>query len=64
MFRSLVLGRKNHLDSRSERGTQVAALFYILIESARMCSNDPTLYLHAALNAALDGRRLPLPHEN
>jgi transposase len=62
-LRTVVLGRKNHLGSRSERGTQVAALYYSLIESARMCSKDPTLYLRAALTAALDGRRLPLPHE-
>jgi transposase len=30
-----VLGRKNHYGSRSQRGTEVAALFYSLIESAK-----------------------------
>jgi hypothetical protein len=30
------LGRKNHYGSRSERGTEVAALFYSLIESAKL----------------------------
>jgi hypothetical protein len=30
-----VVGRKNHYGSRSQRGTEVAALFYSLIESAK-----------------------------
>src|SRR5206468_5449622 len=33
-LRGLVVGRKNHYGSRSRRGTQVAALFYSLLESA------------------------------
>src|SRR6266508_6129738 len=31
-LRGLVVGRKNHYGSRSQRGTEVAALFYSLIE--------------------------------
>src|ERR1700759_373376 len=32
-LRGIVVGRKNHYGSRSVRGTEVAALFYSLIES-------------------------------
>jgi transposase len=43
--RSPVLGRKNHYGSRSKRGTVVAAMFYSLIETARMNGLCPTEYL-------------------
>lgn len=33
-MRPLAVGRKNHYDSKSERGTRVAAIFYTLIEAA------------------------------
>src|SRR5229473_4884011 len=36
-LRGMVVGRKNHYGSRSKRGTEVAALFYSLIESAKLC---------------------------
>jgi transposase len=62
-LRSVVLGRKNHYGSRSQRGTEVAALFYSLIESARLIDLDPDHYLKAAAKAALDGANVPLPHE-
>ena len=62
-LRSVVLGRKNHYGSRSVRGTQVAALFYSLIESAKLAGMPPQKYLHEAINSALDGREIPLPHE-
>ncbi len=35
-LRGMVLGRKNHYGSRSERGTQVAAMLYTLVETARI----------------------------
>ncbi len=38
------MGRKNHYGSRSERGTRVAALFYSLIESAKLCGVEPRGY--------------------
>jgi hypothetical protein len=45
------------------RGTEVAALFYSLIESAKLCGVDPTAYL---LNTARTARETPgpaiLPH--
>jgi len=61
--RGVVVGRKNHYGSRSKRGTEVAALFYSFIESAKLCGIDPKAYLRAAATAALRGERIPLPHE-
>jgi transposase len=43
----MVLGRKNHYGSRSQRGTEVAALFYSLIESAKLCGVEPKAYCSA-----------------
>ncbi len=64
-FRGLVLGRKNHYGSRSKRGTEVAAVFDSLIESARLAGVEPATYLNAAAEAALaDPDALPpLPYE-
>ena len=45
---SIAVGRKNHYGSRSERGTHVAALFYSLIESAKLCGAEPRAYLREA----------------
>jgi transposase len=53
-IRRVVLGRKNHYGSRSQRGTEVAALFYSLIETAELCGVDPNLYLLQAAHAALE----------
>ncbi len=47
-LRGVVVGRKNHYGSRSERGTRVAALFYSLIESAKPCGVEPRAYLREA----------------
>jgi transposase len=47
-IRGPVVGRKNHFGSRSERGTEVASLFYSLLESAKLAGVDPSAYLHAA----------------
>ena len=62
-LRGVVLGRKNHLGSRSKRGTEVSALFYSLIESAKLCGVGPHTYLKAAADAALRRNAMPLPHE-
>jgi transposase len=62
-MRGVVLGRKNHYGSRSRRGTEVAALFYSLIESAKLVGLGPQTYLLTATNAALRGAVIPLPHE-
>ncbi len=47
-LRGVAVGRKNHYGSRSERGTRVAALFYSLIESAKLCGVEPRAYLREA----------------
>jgi transposase len=52
-LRGVVVGRKNHYGSRSKRGTDVAALFYSLIESAKLCGVEPKAYLLQAVRAAL-----------
>ena len=62
-LRGVVLGRKNHYGSRSRRGTEIAALFYSLIETAKLVGIGPQTYLQTATNAALRGATVPLPHE-
>lgn len=52
-LRGPVVGRKNHYGSRSLRGTQVAALFYTLCESARLINVDAQAYLLHAVEVAL-----------
>jgi transposase len=52
-LRGPVVGRKNHYGSRSLRGTQVAALFYTLCETAKLAGIDPHAYLLRALYAAI-----------
>lgn len=47
------VGRKNHYGSRSLRGTQVAALFYTLCETAKLAGVDPHAYLVRAVYAAI-----------
>lgn len=52
-IRPLVVGRKNHYGSKSKRGTEVAALFYSLIETAQLRGEDPSAYLLKAAKAAI-----------
>jgi transposase len=52
-LRGVAVGRKNHYGSRSERGTRVAALFYSLIESAKLCGVEPRAYLREATLRAI-----------
>lgn len=47
-LRNWVLGCKNHDGSRSQRGTEVTAVFYTLIETAKICGLDPAGYLRIA----------------
>ncbi len=62
-LRGMVVGRKNHYGSRSKRGTEVAALFYSLIESAKLCAVEPKAYLLEATRAALENPgTVTLPH--
>ncbi len=62
-LRGPVVGRKNHYGSRSRRGTEVAALLYSLLESAKLCGLEPKSYLRSAVAAALAQEQIPLPHE-
>jgi transposase len=62
-LRGVVVGRKNHYGSRSQRGTEVAALFYSLIESAKLAGVGPHTYLRSAAYTALRGGSVALPHE-
>jgi transposase len=54
-LRSVVLGRKNHYGSRSQRGTEVAALFYSILETAAQNGVDPARYMCRATYALLNG---------
>lgn len=63
-LRGVVIGRKNHYGSRSERGTEVAALFYSLLESAELAGVEPKLYLLTATRRALaDPKAVTLPRD-
>jgi transposase len=53
-MRGVAVGRKNHYGSRSQRGTEVAALFYSLIESAKLVAVEPAHYLREAARRAID----------
>ena len=52
-LRGVVLGRKNHYGSKSQRGTEVAALFYSLLESAKLSGLEPSRYLAEATRRAI-----------
>jgi transposase len=59
-IRGPVVGRKNHYGSKSRRGTEVAATFYTLLETAKLAGIDPAKYLReAALADARDEVLLP-----
>jgi transposase len=60
--RGPVVGRKNHYGSKSRRGTEVAAIFYTLIETAKLWDVDPGRYLLAVLrNAVANPGAVTLP---
>lgn len=40
-----MIGRRNHFGSKSARGTEVAAILYSLVESAKASGIDPIAYL-------------------
>lgn len=62
-LRGIVVGRKNHYGSRSKRGTEVAALFYSVLETVKLAGVEPREYLRTAVIASLRGDTIPLPHE-
>ena len=59
----VAVGRRSFFGSRSKRGTEVAALFYSLAETARRVGLEPRAYFARALASALAGKTVPLPHE-
>lgn len=61
-IRGPVVGRRNHFGSKSMRGTEVAAIFYTLLETAKLVGVDPAHYLREAALADARGEVL-LPHE-
>lgn len=63
-LRGVVVGRKNHYGSRSDRGTKVAALLYTLFESAKLAGVDPHAYvLEATRRAIADPGTVTLPED-
>ncbi|MDX2054493.1 MAG: serine hydrolase [Polyangiaceae bacterium] len=55
-IRGPVVGRRNHFGSKSERGTEVAATSYTLIETAKLHGINPAKYLLEAARAADRGK--------
>ena len=49
--------------SKSRRGTEVAAVLYSMIESAKLVGINPEEYFKTAIKAHFDGIEIPLPHE-
>jgi transposase len=63
-MRGVAVGRRNHYGSRSLRGTQVAALFYSMVETAKLAGADPAAYLReAALRAIANPGAVTLPED-
>lgn len=61
-LRGPVVGRKNFTGCRSERGALVAAVFYSLFETAKLCGVDPADYVQRAiLNALQEPGAVTLP---
>ncbi|WP_140793493.1 IS66 family transposase [Myxococcus xanthus] len=62
-LRDMVVSRRNHYGSKSQRGTEVAALFYSLIETARLPGEAPGHDLRRAVLAAIENPgTITLPH--
>jgi transposase len=63
-IRGIAVGRKNHYGSKSQRGTEVAALYYSLVESAKLAGLDPATYIEeAARRAIANPGTATLPHD-
>jgi hypothetical protein len=62
-LRNVVIGRKNHYGSRSQRGLIAASVLYSLIDTAILEGLNPREYLGLAVHRGLLGLPIPLPHE-
>lgn len=61
-LRGIVIGRKNHYGSRSERGTRVAAIMYTVMETAKLNGLDPFQWVvDAVYRRKADPTATPLP---
>jgi len=56
-LRGPVVGRKNFYGARSRRGTEVAALFYTIFETAKLRGTDPKSYVKQLVYARIAARR-------
>ncbi|MGK7297240.1 MAG: IS66 family transposase [Candidatus Wenzhouxiangella sp. M2_3B_020] len=62
-IRGPVVGRKNHYGSRSVRGTEVAAIIYTIVETAKACGVDPRAYMRRVVeNDIRNPYTVTLPH--
>lgn len=57
-LRSVVVGRKTHYGSKTERSAKMAAVYYTLMESAKLSEVDPLAYLEAVVLAGRRGEAL------
>ncbi len=62
-LRGPVVGRKVHYGSKSRRGTEVAAVFYTLLETAKLEGVNPSAYLKAATEQMLSAGEVLLPSD-
>jgi len=53
VLRGPVVGRKNFYGNRSKRGAKTTAILYSLIETAKLCGQEPSAYLREAAIAAI-----------
>ena len=60
-LRGMVIGRKNHYGSRSKRGTEVAAILYSLVETAKLNDINVADYLYTAAIFAIEFGQPLLP---
>lgn len=54
-LRGPVIGRKVHYGSKSKRGTEIAAIFYTIFETAKLNCRDPVAYLREAVRQLHQG---------
>ena len=62
-LRAVVVGRKNHYGSHSDRGMLAASVLYSLIDTAALEGLNPYEYLRVAIRRGLSDEDVPLPHE-
>ncbi|MBU0609327.1 MAG: IS66 family transposase [Armatimonadetes bacterium] len=63
-LRGPVVGRKNFYGVKSKRGAEVAAVFYSIFESCKLCGVEPKAYLRYVTYELLGGAEsAPLPHD-